>query len=459
MELSAKDTLHEKLQMTPGDPGVYLYKDAEDKFIYIGKAKNLRHRVWSYFQASRDYDPKTEKLVREIADVEFIVTRNEYEAFLLESNLIHQHRPRYNIFLKDDKSFPFIKVTVKESFPRIGFTRRPVKDGSRYFGPFIPASRARHLIDVMRKFFGIRHCRKDIDGSASTPCCLDYHIQRCLAPCVASICSAEQYRQAVGQAVLFLDGKTRELTHNLEQEMKAAAVEQRFEDAALVRDRLSAVGSLAETQYVYMAGREDDADIFGYFRQDCRLAVQVFHMRGSKIVDRRQFFWEELETWKPERFFRDFLQQFYVHQPAMPTRVLVPVTVAEFDFLEKWLSEKQGRRVTLVRPQRGERVRLMDLATRNAKLAFYSRFAGAQQEEDVLKRLQRVLELPEIPHVIEAFDISNIQGDEVVASMVTAVGGKMARNRYRRFKIRTVSGCPDDFASMREVVFRRYSRV
>ncbi len=458
MNKQRRHSMADKIQTVPKAPGVYVYKDAGGDIIYIGKAVNLRNRVRSYFQSSRHLDPKTAHLVEEIADLEFIVTSNEYEAFLLESNLVHEHRPRYNIFLKDDKSFPFIRLTIHEEYPRISLTRRPVKDGSRYFGPFIPASRARHLIDTVRKFFGIRHCRQVIDGNAERPCCLDYHIHRCLAPCVAAICSRERYRQAVEEAVMFLDGRNRELTERLEREMDRLSGQQLYEDAALVRDRLAAVRSLAETQQVIMTG-EDDVDIFAFFAQDARLAVQVFHLRGAKVVDREQFFWEDRELQDPGGFFRDFLQQFYVSRQVVPAQVFLPLETVDTALLERWLSEKRGRKVRILHPQRGQRARLVRLAERNARLAYFARFAGLQSGMDVLVGLQSALGLEGLPLRIEAFDISNTQGNEVVASMVTAIGGRMDRGRYRRFRIRTVTGSPDDFAAMREVVHRRYSRL
>jgi len=447
-----------KIKRLPRQPGVYLYKDAAGEIIYVGKARNLQVRVRSYFQESRERDPKTEQLVQDIRDVECIVTGSEYEAFLLESNLVHEHRPRYNIDLKDDKSFPFIEITVGEKFPRISYTRRPYREKARYFGPFIPATRARHLIDMVRKFFGIRHCRQEIDGRATRPCCLDYHIQRCLGPCVATLCSPERYGQAVEQAILFLEGKTRELTRRLEEEMGRAAGEQRYEDAALLRDRLAAVRGLAETQQVYLTQR-DDADIFGYHHQGDRVAVQVFHLRHSRVVDRRQFFWEDRSGWAAGDFFREFLPQFYVGQPALPALVLVPADVPEKEFLEKWLSEKSGRRVRVRRPQRGRYARLQELVTRNARSAFQSRFAGAGVLTESVERLQAALELPRPPRRIEAFDISNTRGQQIVAAMVMAVDGKMERSRYRKFRIRSVTEQPDDFAAMREVVHRRYARV
>ncbi|HOT02264.1 MAG TPA: UvrB/UvrC motif-containing protein, partial [Acidobacteriota bacterium] len=264
--------LNQKLATLPNAPGVYLYRDARGAVIYIGKARDLRHRVRSYFQEARDRDPKTARLVAELRDVEYIVTGSEYEAFILESNLVHEHQPRYNFYLKDDKSFPFIRITLKAPFPQISLTRRPIRDGSRYFGPYIPASRARLLIDTVRRTFGIRHCRKEIDGSATRPCCLDYHIARCLGPCVTALCSREQYWAAVDAAILFLEGRDRDLRRRLEADMNQAAAELRFEDAARLRDRIQAVQALADEQQSVL-GINDDADVFGGYYRDGRLSV------------------------------------------------------------------------------------------------------------------------------------------------------------------------------------------
>lgn len=450
-------TLNEKLAAVPAAPGVYLYRDAGGTVIYVGKAKSLRARVRQYFQESRGRDPKTEALVQEIRDLEFIVTASEYEAFLLESNLVHEHWPRYNIFLKDDKSFPFIRLTVQDTFPRISLTRRPVRDGSRYFGPYIPASRARLLIDAVRRAFGVRHCKKEIDGRAPRPCCLDYHIHRCLGPCVAEICPPELYRDAVEAAALFLEGKNRELLARLREQMAAAAAAEHFERAAILRDQIAAVRALTEQQQVVLT-QEDDADIFHYHHSGRRLAVQVFLMRGSKVVDRRQYFWENLEAFEPAGFLRDFLQQFYFQEMRVPPRVLVPGPVAERELLAQWLSDKRGSRVEILQPRRGPRVRLLELVALNARHAFFTRFPAVDLAAEALAGLQEALGLPAPPRRIEAFDISTTQGREVVASLVVAEDGRMVPAEYRRFKIRLAEGIQDDFAAMREVVYRRYAR-
>lgn len=450
--------LPEKLANLPARPGVYLFRNTTGDVIYIGKARSLRSRVRSYFQESRERDAKTGLLVSEIHDLEYIVTGSEYEAFLLESNLVHEHRPHFNIFLKDDKSFPFIKLTVQEQFPRIGFTRRPVRDGSCYYGPFIPAERARSIIDIVRKQFGIRTCRKEIDGNAVRPCCLDYHIHLCLAPCAGAICTPEHYRRAVADARLFLEGKTGELLARLEARMTEAAAGEQFEEAARCRDRLTALRSLSQSQQVMLAG-ENDLDAFAAFRSGNRLAVQVFHFRSGKVVDRRQFFWEELEDYHPPAFWREFIPQFYFASPSLPPVVLLPGLMEDEELVRQWLTEKRGRAVAIRMPQRGPRAQLMKLARANARHAFFARFPGVDRSVPVLEELRTALALEQLPLCIEAFDISNSQGREVVASLVVAVEGRMDRSRYRRFRIRSSDGVPDDFAAMREVVFRRYHRL
>ncbi|HQP72777.1 MAG TPA: excinuclease ABC subunit UvrC [Acidobacteriota bacterium] len=450
--------LNQKLAALPNAPGVYLYRDARGEVIYIGKARDLRHRVRSYFQEARDLDPKTTRLVAELRDVEYIVTGSEYEAFILESNLVHEHQPRYNFYLKDDKSFPFIRITLKAPFPQISLTRRPVRDGSRYFGPYIPASRARLLIDTVRRTFGIRHCRKEIDGTATRPCCLDYHIKRCLGPCVAALCSREQYRAAVDAAILFLEGRDRDLRRRLEADMNQAAAELRFEDAARLRDRIQAVQALADEQQSVL-GIEDDADVFGGYYRDGRLSVQVFHMRGTKVVDRRQYYWEDLPHWNGAEFYAEFLRQFYYRELRIPPRVFVPTAVAEADLLAQWLTERRGRRVVLAHPRRGRWLRLLELAELNARHAFFLRFPAVDQQPDSLRLLQAALDLPEPPGRIEGFDMSTTQGCESVGVMVAMVAGRMAPAQYRRFRIRTTGGRPDDLAAMREVVCRRFRRL
>ncbi|HYY56412.1 MAG TPA: excinuclease ABC subunit UvrC [Pyrinomonadaceae bacterium] len=450
-------TLEDKLQTLPTAPGVYLHKDEAGKIIYVGKAKNLRNRVRSYFQSGRGHDRKTRELVRRIRDLEFIVTDTEVEALVLESNLIKQHRPRYNILLKDDKQYPHLKLTVNEPFPRVMITRRIQRDGALYFGPFLPASLARRTIDLINRTFQLRTCDIEIDGRLPRPC-LEYHIKRCLGPCVKGLCTPAEYGEAVRDVRLLLEGKNRELVDTLEARMLQASEEMRFEMAARYRDMRKTVLALAEQQK--MATSPDrDVDIFGYYQEGARLALQLFTMREGKIVGRREFFWEDLqeEGFDPSPFLSEVLTQYY-STDYVPLEIYVPVDFEDRELLEKALADRRGRRVRILSPQRGEKRDLIDLVEKNAKLAFEQRFRVLKPDmERVLEELQETLELPRFPARIESFDISNIQGAENVAGMVVCENGKMNRAEYRRFRIKTVDGA-NDFASMHEAVSRRYRR-
>src|SRR3989440_11361829 len=454
-------TLDEKLKEIPRSPGVYLHKDAAGKIIYIGKAKNLRNRVRSYFQAGRagdlSYEIKTAELVRQIADVEIIVTDNEVEAFILEATLVKQHQPYFNYKLKDDKSYPHLKLTVNEPFPKCVITRRIQNDGALYFGPFLPASMARRTIDLINRTFQLRTCDIEIDGKAPRPC-LEDHIKRCLGPCVKGLCTPEEYQEAVRDVRMLLEGKNKELADTLEARMMQASEEMRYEVAAKYRDLRKTVFAIAEQQK--MATQPDrDVDIFGYYREGARLALQLFTMREGKIVGRREFFWEDLpeDDFNPSAFLSDVLTQYY-STDYVPLEIHVPVDFEDRELLEKALSERRGRRVRILDPQRGKKRELVELVEKNAKLAFEQRFRILKPDmERVLEELQEILELPRFPSRIESFDISHIQGAENVGGLVVCENGKMNRAEYRKFKIKTVEGANDP-ASMHEVVFRRYRR-
>lgn len=450
-------TLKEKLKELPTSPGVYLHKDNAGKVIYIGKAKNLRSRVRSYFQ-TRPFDRKTDALVRLIADLEYIVTDNEAEALILEATLVKQHKPRFNIKLQDDKSYPQLKLTVNEPFPKVVITRRIQRDGALYFGPFLPASLARRTIDVINRTFQLRTCDIEIDGKAPRPC-LEYHIKRCLGPCVKGLCTPEQYHEAVRDVRLLLEGRNTELADTLEERMLQASEETRYELAAKYRDLRKTVNKLSEQQKM-ATSPERDVDIFGYYREDQRLALQLFTMREGHIVGRREFFWEDLspDDFDPALFLGEVLAQYYASD-YVPREIYVPVDFPDRQLLEKALSERKHRRVRFVVPQRGEKRDMIDLIEKNAKLAFEQRFRVLKPDmKRVLEELQETLELPQFPAHIESFDISNIQGAENVAGMVVCENGKMNRAEYRKFRIRGVEGS-NDVASMREAVFRRYRRV
>jgi excinuclease ABC subunit C len=450
-------TLEEKLENLPIDPGVYLHKDAQGKIIYVGKAKNLRNRVRSYFQSSRNMDAKTRELVKRIADLEFIIVDNEVEALVLESNLIKKHKPRYNILLKDDKQYPHLKLTINEPFPRVVLTRKLQRDGALYFGPFLPAALARKTLDLINRTFQLRTCDIEIDGKLPRPC-LEYHIKRCLGPCVKGLCKTEEYQEAVRDVRLLLEGKNKELESELEQRMWQAAQDERYEIAAKYRDLMKTVQALAEEQK--MATQPDrDVDILGYYREGARLALQLFTMREGMVVGRREFFWEDLseEGFDPSKFLGEVLAQYY-STDYVPLEIHVPVDFEDREVLEKALTERRGRRVHILDPQRGRKREMIDLVEKNAKLGFEQRFRILKPDmERVLEELQEILELPRFPSRIESFDISNIQGAENVAGIVVYENGKQNRAEYRRLKIKSVEGA-NDFASMREAVFRRYRR-
>jgi len=473
-------TLEEKLKEIPRTPGVYLHKDAGGKIIYIGKAKNLRNRVRSYFQSGRrgdfSYGIKTEELVNQIADVEFIVTDNEAEAFILEASLVKKHQPYFNYKLKDDKSYPHLKLTVNEAFPKCVITRRIQNDGALYFGPFLPASMARRTIDLINRTFQLRTCDIEIDGKAPRPC-LEYHIKRCLGPCVKGLCAPEEYQEAVRDVRLLLEGRNTELADKLGARMLQASEAMRYEIAAKYRDLRKTVIKLSEQQKMATTS-ESDIDIFGYYREGKRLALQLFTMREGDIVGRREFFWEDLpeDDFNPASFIGEVLMQYYsgsdaptvpaadlqthdVRTSFLPREIHAPVDFEDRELLEKVLRERRGRRVHILAPQRGEKRDMIDLVEKNAKLAFEQRFRVLKPDmKRVLEEMQETLELPHFPARIESFDISHIQGSENVAGMVVCENGKMNRNEYRKFKIRWTEGA-NDFASMHEAVLRRYRRL
>ncbi len=449
--------LEKKLENLPASPGVYIYKNDRGKVIYVGKARSLRSRVRSYFQESRPLDPKTERLVSEIAGLEYILTDNEVEALILESTLVKQHQPRYNVHLKDDKSFPYLKLTVNEPYPRIFITRRIKKDGALYFGPFLPASYARRTIKLVNKYFKLRTCNLEIDGTLPRPC-LDYQMKRCLGPCVSGLCSKAEYDRAVEDVKLLLSGKTDQLIRELELRMAEAAERLNYEAAAIYRDWITMVQDMSERQKMILAG-QDDADLFGYFQDQSRLALAVFAMRGERVVGRREFYWEDLLSFDPGEFFSSALKQYYLQDTFTPKEIYIPVDIEEADVLEAWLTERRGSRVYIRSPKRGSKAGLLDLVMRNAQMCFDMRFRVLKPRgEQVLKPLQEILCLSSLPRRIETFDISHIQGSDTVASMVVCENGDMKKSDYRKFIVESVKG-PDDFASMREVVHRHYENV
>jgi excinuclease ABC subunit C len=485
--------LIEKIRLLPTEPGVYLYKNADGEVIYVGKAKNLRSRVRSYLLEASQANAKTGSLMREAVDIDYILVANEYEALALENNLIKQRKPRFNILLRDDKTYPYVKLTLADRFPKVFVTRRLRKDGSAYYGPYFPGNLAYRVVELIHRSFLVPSCKVDLSRYHSRAC-LQYYIHRCLGPCVEELTTPEIYRQAVRDAQLFLEGRQSELERSLTTRMTAAAEAEQFEAAARLRDQLSTVHQLQEKQRIATVEQSDDADVFGYHFEDGSLAVNLFHVRAGKIVDRREFFWEDLpglleaaavnteqgatselgaaglesETWETSsnnipfnagKVFSALLKQLYIDQHYVPRSIFVPVNFDDREALATLLSERVNHRIEIAVPQRGEKRSLVDLAGQNAKQSYIQRFRVLEPSRKAIQEsLADSLMLPELPARIECFDISHIQGAETVASMVVWEDGKMNKSQYRKFKIMTVLGV-DDFASMREVVTRRYRRL
>ncbi len=491
--------LQQKIRMLPQQPGVYLYKNAEGEVIYVGKAKNLRSRVRSYLLESSQANRKTGSLMREAVDVDYIQVANEHEALALENNLIKQRKPRFNILLRDDKTYPYVKLTVGERHPKVFVTRKLKKDGSQYFGPYFPGNLAYRIVELIHRSFLIPSCKVDLNRYHPRPC-LEFYIKRCLAPCVEHQVAQEAYREAIRDVQLFLEGRENELEDRLKRRMAQAARDEQFEMAAKFRDQLVTVHQLQEKQRIASADGED-ADVFGYHFDKEMLAVGQFHMREGKIVDKRDFFWEDLpelifeagadaedaepeprpsislsehavppstsvnstpnagEPFSPAVFFSAFLKQLYLDQPYVPRTILVPLEFPDRVTLASLLSEQSSRKVEILAPQRGDKRSLVDLVSQNAKQSYDQRFRTLQPSKNAIANaLQDALGLADSPTRIECFDISHIAGADTVASMVVWEHGEMKKSDYRKFKIKTVTGV-DDFASMHEILVRRYSRL
>ncbi|MDA1314000.1 MAG: excinuclease ABC subunit UvrC [Acidobacteria bacterium] len=450
------DALKEKAASLPALPGVYLYKDGHGRVIYVGKAKSLRDRVRSYFLENKLADAKTGTLLSEARDIEYIAVANEKEALALENNLIKQRQPRYNILLRDDKAYPYVKLT-QERFPRVYVTRRLRKDGSTYYGPYFPGNLAHRIVKFIHRYFRIPSCRVDLTRFHPRPC-LEYHIKRCWGPCVQGLTTAEVYSRAVADVRTFLEGRHTDLVRDLRRRMQAAADATEFEQAAAIRDLISTVDELKQRQRVAAAeGR--DIDIFGIHAEAPFIAVNLFHVRNGRVVDRREFYWEDVHQFDEPEFLATLLKQIYVDAEYVPSLIHVPSEFDDRGLLEEFLSEKRGRKVEIATPQRGVKRSMLDLVQTNARHGFEQRFRVMKPtSKAIMNALVEALNLPESPARIECFDISHIQGSDTVASMVVWENGRMNKGDYRKFIIRTVVGV-DDFASMREVVTRRYTRL
>ncbi len=454
--MNVREQLREKASQAPLLPGVYLYKDAGGAVIYVGKAGNLRARVRSYFSDERLADAKTGTLISEAVSLDYIVVDNEKEALALENELIKRYKPRFNILLRDDKTYPYIKLT-NEAFPRVYVTRRLKKDGASYFGPYFPGSLAHRLVHFIHRHFKIPSCNVDLTRRHSHPC-LEYHIHRCLGPCVEGLTTPEVYAAAVRNVRLFLEGRLKDLAGDLRGKMEAASALTRFEEAAALRDLLATVEEVEEKQKI-AAAEGDDVDIYAYYAEPPLVAVNLFHLRNGRIVERREFFWEDQIDFDPPEFFDSLLKQVYVGQPFVPGIIHVPVDFEDRPALEAFLADKRGRKVEIHTPQRGQKKAMLALVETNARHSFEQRFRVLKPTSKAIREaLREALNLEQAPSRIECFDISHIQGTDKVASMVVWEDGRMKKSDYRKFIIQTVEG-NDDFASMREVITRRYSRL
>lgn len=449
---TAHPALDSKLAHLPDQPGVYLFKDRSGDVLYIGKAARLADRVRSYFLKSTDHTPKTALLVSQIADLETMVTRSELEALILESNLVKRHRPPFNVVLRDDKQYPYLRLPVKDRFPRLSIVRRVQKDGALYYGPYTPAGALRETLKVIKKVFPLATCTIDIDGNAERAC-IEFEIKRCMAPCTGQQ-TQEDYHRIVRQVRQFLEGHDRELVDELRSQMDAAAAREEFEEAARLRDRIFKIERTLERQRITQTASIDQ-DVIGVARHGTSVDLQLLFVRGGLLIGRKDFFWLESADATDEELVRSAVEQFYNKEGQPPRELLIPVDIPDADLLARWLSDKRGETVRVLAPERGTKHQLVLLAEENAAAALADHLRNEELDRQAGEELQRVFRLETAPRRIEGFDISNTMGNQSVASMVVWENGRMKQSDYRRFKIATVQGA-NDFASMHEVVTRRY---
>ncbi|MBI4256043.1 MAG: excinuclease ABC subunit UvrC [Candidatus Rokubacteria bacterium] len=449
-------TLEDKLARLPDRPGVYLYRDARAQVLYVGKAASLRSRVRSYFQEARPRDPKTDALVRQIRDLEVVVTDNELEALMLEANLVRKHRPRYNIILRDDKHYPFLKLTTGEAFPRLVVARRVQSDGATYYGPFYPATAMRETLRLTRQLFPLRTCSITIDGRLPRPC-IQYAIHRCNAPCTGWE-TREGYAKTVQDVMRFLEGRDEDLALRLTREMEAAAAEMKFERAAVLRDQIQSLNKVRERQKI-ISTDEVDQDVLGVVRQGSDACVELFFVRRGRLVGQEAFLFDKVAGWTDGEILSAFVRQFYGKAVAPAPEILVSEEIPDAGLTAEWLARLAGRRVQVHAPRRGARREFVALAEANAALALQNHLLSRDDRQQVvLQELERALGLPGPPNRIEGYDISSIQGAEQVGALVVWDNGDLKKDDYKRFRVRTVAGA-DDFASLREVLTRRFSRA
>jgi excinuclease ABC subunit C len=464
------------LNSLPHKPGVYLMKDGQGTIIYVGKAISLFNRVRSYFQESTDHSPKNRSMVTKIEDIEFVVVQNEVEALVLESNFIKQYRPRYNVLLRDDKSYPYIKVALSEDFPRVYRVRSFARDGNRYFGPYTNSGAVDATLDLLNKLFAFRTCRYDASAWAppaegEPPAgwkqkllprpCTQYYIHRCIAPCVG-YASREEYDAVIRQVILFLEGKHDEVVKNLQEKMEEAAENLNFEEAARIRDRIKAVERILEKQRIISTEGQDDQDVIALASEDDETCAQVFFFRNGKLVGREFFILQGTRESSPGEIMRSFFQQFYESVPHIPAEIIVEAEPEDKSALQTWLKEKRGGSVTITQPKRGEKLRLVEMVRQNAREVLEQQrikwLSDSQKTQMALEELQEALNLVAPPRRIECYDISNTAGTNSVGAMVVFEGGRPRSSEYRRFKIKTVEGA-NDFASHQEVLRRRFRKA
>ena len=449
------EIVEEKLKLLPDSPGVYIMKNEAGKVIYVGKAVVLKNRVRQYFQSNKGHSPKVRVMVSKIADFETILTGSEMEALILECNLIKKYRPRYNISLKDDKTYPYVKVTLAEKYPRVMITRRIMKDGARYFGPYTQVGAVHESLKLLRRLFPMRTCKHmDVDRP-----CLEYHIKRCVAPCTGEV-NPEEYKKMVDAVCLFLEGRTEIVEKRLEEQMMDAAENLRFEEAARLRDQLHAVQKVAEKQRIVTGSGDQDA--IGMSRSEIGVCVQIFFIRSGKMIGREHFLLSGSEEESNSDVLSAFLKQYYHRAAFIPHEILLPMEVPEQQVIGEWLTEKKGSKVYVEVPQRGTKHDIVMMAENNAAKYLSDEAAriktSNEQTEGAVRELGEYLGMKQLPWRMECFDISHIQGSETVASMVVFEGGIPNKSAYRRFKIKSAEGKPDDFLSMREVTTRRYGK-
>lgn len=452
-------TIQEKLATLPAKPGVYIMKNEQGKIIYVGKAISLKNRVRSYFQSAKNQLPKVKVMVSNIRDFEYIVTDSEVEALILECNLIKKHEPRYNVRLKDDKSYPYLKITINEEYPRVLITRRVIKDGAKYYGPYTVVGAVNETVKLLKKIFPLRTCNKKVLNYGHRAC-LNYHIKQCLAPCTGNVDKAE-YAKMIKQVCLFLEGRQDELIKEIARKMQLAAEELQFEQAAELRNQMQALQKVVEKQKIVSAGGNDQ-DVIALARGINETCAMVFFVRRGKLIGREHYFLKGTDDMSRSEVMTAFVKQYYSQVSFVAKEILLQEPLAEHEVIEEWLGSKKGQKVNLQVPQKGAKHNLVAMVAKNAIMVMELQSSKLQREKDMtegaLLELKEYLGLDELPYRIECYDISNTQGTESVASMVVFEGGKPKNSEYRRFKIKTVEG-PNDFASIQEVIGRRFSRA